>query len=178
VFILRVTLLLFRALFRDRSQLALENLALRQQLAALRRKAPRPRLRCADRSFWVSLGYDVAEATVARYMIRFFVIPTATFRLLFCFVILSQRHRPLDRPAQRDRHRSSVSLAEPLRREGRFDPDGLFSRDTALTGAFCFLSCSLGRLRNLPASNPGTYLILPVPMYGILSRPVVSLPES
>ncbi len=35
--ILRVILLLFRALFRDRSQLALENLALRQQLAILKR---------------------------------------------------------------------------------------------------------------------------------------------
>jgi len=58
------------------------------------------------------LGYDVAEATVAKYMTRrgrrppsqtwrtflrnhlrhtaacdFFVVPTATFRLLFCFVI-------------------------------------------------------------------------------------------
>jgi len=54
VSILRVILLLFRALFRDRSQLALENLALRQQLAILRHKAPRPRLRRADRAFWVS----------------------------------------------------------------------------------------------------------------------------
>src|SRR2546425_1622305 len=188
VFILRVILLLFRALFRDRSQLALENLALRQQLAILRHKAPRPRLRRADRAFWVSLawvwdqwrsalilvkpetvlrwhrqgfryfwrcksrgrpcvspevirlirrmsrenplwgaprirsellllGYDVAESTVAKYMTRrgrppsqtwrtflrnhlrttaacdFFVVPTATFRLLFCLVILSYDRR-------------------------------------------------------------------------------------
>lgn len=187
--ILRIILLLFRALFRDRSQLALENLALRQQLAILRRKAPRPRLRRADRGFWVSLirvcdqwrlalilvrpetvlhwhhrgfryfwrwkstgrpcvnpelirlirrmsqenplwgaprirsellllGYDIAESTVAKYTIRrgrrppskswrtflrnhlrhtaacdFFVVPTATFRLLFCFVILSHDRR-------------------------------------------------------------------------------------
>jgi len=41
VSILGIILLLFRALFRDRSQLALENLALRQQLAILRHKAPR-----------------------------------------------------------------------------------------------------------------------------------------
>ena len=54
--ILRVILLLFRALFRDRSQLALENLALRQQLAILRHQAPRPRLRRADRAFWVTLA--------------------------------------------------------------------------------------------------------------------------
>jgi len=189
VFILRVILLLFRALFRDRSQLALENLALRQQLAILRHKAPRTKLRRADRAFWVTLarvwdqwrsalilvrpetvlrwhrlgfryfwrwksrgrpsvtpelirlirrmaqenplwgaprirsellllGYHVAEATVAKYMTRrakrppsqswrtflrnhlrtsaacdFFVVPTATFRLLFCFVILSHDRR-------------------------------------------------------------------------------------
>jgi putative transposase len=189
VSILRVILLLLRALFRDRSQLALENLALRQQLAILHLKAPRPKLRRADRVFWVSLarvwdqwrsalilvrpetvlrwhsqgfryfwrwksrgrprvspelirlihrmsqenplwgaprirselvllGYDVLEATVAKYMTRwggrppsqswriflrnhlrttsacdFFVVPTATFRLLFCFVILSHDRR-------------------------------------------------------------------------------------
>ena len=187
--ILGVILLLFRALFRDRSQLALENLALRQQLAILHHKAPRPRLRRADRTFWVSLarvwdqwrsalilvkpetilrwhrqgfrhfwrwkskgrpcvspevirlirrmsqenplwgaprirsellllGYDLAEVTVAKYMTRrnrrppsqtwrtflrnhlrttaacdFFIAPTATFRLLFCFVILSHDRR-------------------------------------------------------------------------------------
>ena|SRR2546422_6448079 len=187
--ILRVILLLFRALFRGRPQLALENLALRQQLAVLHRKSPRLRLRPADRSFWVSLavvwdqwrsalivvrpetvlrwhrqgfryfwrwksrgrpcvspelirlirrmsqenplwgaprirsellllGYDAAEATVGKYMILrgrrprsqtwrtflrnhlrttaacdFFVVPTATFRLLFCFLILSHDRR-------------------------------------------------------------------------------------
>ena len=53
---LRVILLLFRALCRDRSRLALENLALRQQLAILRRKVVRPRLRHAERAFWVSLA--------------------------------------------------------------------------------------------------------------------------
>src|SRR6058998_2949008 len=56
VSILRVILLLFRALFRDRSQLALENLALRQQLTILRHKTPRPRLRRAGRALWVSLA--------------------------------------------------------------------------------------------------------------------------
>jgi len=56
VSILRIILLLFRALFRDRSQLSLENLALRQQLAILRRKVVRPRLRHAERAFWVILA--------------------------------------------------------------------------------------------------------------------------
>ena len=54
--ILRIILLLFRTLLRDRSQLALENLALRQRLAILRRRVVRPRLRHAERAFWVSLA--------------------------------------------------------------------------------------------------------------------------
>jgi hypothetical protein len=37
-------------------QLALENLALRQQLAVYRRTVARPRLRRTDRLFWVSLA--------------------------------------------------------------------------------------------------------------------------
>lgn len=39
-----------------RSQLALENLALRQQLAVLSRQHPRPRLRRRDRLFWMALS--------------------------------------------------------------------------------------------------------------------------
>jgi len=70
------------------------------------------------RSELLLLGYEVAEATVAKYMTPlgrrppsqtwrtflrnhlrtttacdFFVVPTATFRLLFCFVILSHDRR-------------------------------------------------------------------------------------
>src|SRR5207253_5016148 len=37
-------------------QLALENLALRQQLAVYKRTAPRPKLRTTDRLFWVGLA--------------------------------------------------------------------------------------------------------------------------
>ena len=39
--------------FRSRSGLMLENLALRQQLAVLKRKHPRPRLGPLDKLFWV-----------------------------------------------------------------------------------------------------------------------------
>lgn len=182
-----------RAFFLDRSRLALENLALRQQLAVYHRTIARPVIRQQDRLFWIVLsrvwrgwseavaivkpatvirwhragfrlfwrwtsrgaapgrpqismevillirrmsrenttwgapriqaelrllGYQLSESTVAKYMARrgqrppsqrwrtfldnhinhiaacdFFVVPTATFRLLWCFVILSHDRR-------------------------------------------------------------------------------------
>ena len=45
-----------RSALRTRTELALENLALRQQLGTLRRSSPRPRLRLTDRAFWVGLS--------------------------------------------------------------------------------------------------------------------------
>ena len=44
-----------RALFLPRTHLALENLALRQQVAVLKRSVPRPRVQRRDRIFWVLL---------------------------------------------------------------------------------------------------------------------------
>jgi putative transposase len=54
--LLQATLGTLLAAFRPRASLVLENLALRQQLAILRRCAPRPRLRPFDRAFWVLLS--------------------------------------------------------------------------------------------------------------------------
>ena len=45
-----------RSALRTRAELALENLALRQQLATLRRSSPRSRLRLTDRAFWLGLS--------------------------------------------------------------------------------------------------------------------------
>jgi putative transposase len=45
----------FRVCFRSRSDIALEILALRQQVAVLKRKRPRPILTRLDRLFWTSL---------------------------------------------------------------------------------------------------------------------------
>jgi putative transposase len=45
-----------RSVLRVRTELALENLALRQQLVALRRSTPRPRLRPTDRAFGLLLS--------------------------------------------------------------------------------------------------------------------------
>src|SRR6266705_756813 len=51
-------------------QLALENLALHQQLAVYKRTVPRPKLRTTDRLFWVVLARGlgrVATASCDRY---------------------------------------------------------------------------------------------------------------
>ena len=56
-----------RVFFRSRTDLAREVLALRQQVATLKRKRPRPRLRPLDRLFWVllrQLGSRWAEALI------------------------------------------------------------------------------------------------------------------
>ena len=45
-----------RAALRTHADLALENLALRQQLALLRRRSTRPRFGLLDLAFWVSLS--------------------------------------------------------------------------------------------------------------------------
>jgi putative transposase len=45
----------FVRLFRRRADLALENLVLRQQLAVLKRRHPRPRLQFFDKLFWVAV---------------------------------------------------------------------------------------------------------------------------
>ena len=182
---------IINAFFCDRIELALENLALRQQLAALKHKSKRPRLLKRDRIFWALLSriwanwrsallivqpetvvrwhrrgfklfwrwksrsepgrpkieleiqklirrmsrenpiwgvpriqselallsHSVSEATVRKYRIRhrkppsqtwrtflhnhardivaidFFTVPTATFRILFAFVVLRQDRR-------------------------------------------------------------------------------------
>jgi transposase InsO family protein len=180
-----------RSSVRSRRELALENLALRQQLAVLKHETKRPKLTNADRAFWVALsrlwtdwehalilvkpatvirwhrngfrlywtlksvhgggrpridaeirslirrmarenptwgaprihgellklGFEVSEATVSRYMPRrtkppsqtwraflrnhakdlvsvdFFVVPTATFRVLYVFLVLEHDRR-------------------------------------------------------------------------------------
>ena len=53
---LRLTGAVARVWFRSRLELMVEKLALRQRLAACKQKRSRPRLRPADRMFWVFLG--------------------------------------------------------------------------------------------------------------------------
>ena len=189
--LLYVLLATARSSLKLQRELAIENLALRQQLAIVQRKTKRPKLTKADRAFWVALsrlwpdwqsalilvkpqtvigwhrkgfklywtwksrhrggrppidaeirtlirrmarenptwgaprihgellmlGFEVGEATVSRYMPRrrktpsqtwrsflrnhtqdivsvdFFVVPTATFRILYVFLVLEHERR-------------------------------------------------------------------------------------
>ena len=192
--VLKVPFLFLRALVVPKFVLAMENLALRQQVAVFKQSVKRPKLRPRDRVFWKwmsilwpdwrsallivkpetvvrwhrqgfrlywrwksktgkpgrpaiaaevvalirrmcrenptwgapriqselkLLGHDVAESTVAKYMIRdrkppsqtwrtflenhvpdlvgidFFTIPTATFRVLYCFIVLRHDRRQI-----------------------------------------------------------------------------------
>jgi hypothetical protein len=54
--IAHMLLTVIRALCKGRSSLALEDLALRQQLAGLKRSVKRPKLRRRDRLFWALLN--------------------------------------------------------------------------------------------------------------------------
>ena len=55
-----VLLIIFiRSLFKSECQLALENLALRQQVAMLKRSVKRPRVSTADRLFWILFSRHV-----------------------------------------------------------------------------------------------------------------------
>jgi transposase InsO family protein len=53
--LLRLLSILFIRVFRSRRDLFLENVALRQQIAVLKRRHPQPRLAVSDKLFWVIL---------------------------------------------------------------------------------------------------------------------------
>ena len=57
LFILLIAIVVraLRAVLWSRSDLVVENLTLRQQVEALKRTRPRPRLDDADRAFWVAM---------------------------------------------------------------------------------------------------------------------------
>ena len=55
MFVVSFGALAVRAMCRRRADLVIENLALRQQVAALKKERPRPRLDDVDRAFWVAL---------------------------------------------------------------------------------------------------------------------------
>ena len=54
-FLVTLAVQALRAIFCSREELLIENLALRQQVAALKKERPRPVLDDVDRAFWVAL---------------------------------------------------------------------------------------------------------------------------
>ena len=105
--LLRIVLASVVSAFRTRRDLALENLALRQQLALFKQTGRRPQLSDADRAFWVVLSRMVRRRNPPSQTWRtfldnhvtdlvsmdFLVVPTATFRVLFVLVILAHDRR-------------------------------------------------------------------------------------
>ena len=55
IFLVTLCVHALRAIFRTRGELLIENLALRQQVATLKKERPRPVLDDVDRAFWVAL---------------------------------------------------------------------------------------------------------------------------
>jgi len=118
--IIQAIFVFLRAFIMGHAAAAAEILALRQQLAVCRQSIKRenptwgsPRIL----SELLLLGHEVAEATVAKYMVRqrkppsqtwrtflanhvpeiaacdFFTVPTVTFRVLYVFVVLRHDRR-------------------------------------------------------------------------------------
>jgi transposase InsO family protein len=68
--LLRLLLILIARLFHSRRNLILENLALRQQLAALKRSHPRPQISVTERWFWIALRRFWPEWRKALFIVQ------------------------------------------------------------------------------------------------------------
>jgi len=67
---LRQLLALIRALAEDRQRLALENVALRHQLAVLKRSVKRPKIQDSDRMFWILMTKMLKEWQEAVHFVK------------------------------------------------------------------------------------------------------------
>ena len=72
-----------RVFFRSRTDIAVEVLALRQQVAVLKRKRPK-----------MAFLRNHREAIVA---FDLFTVPTATFRVVYCFFVIEHARRRIMR---------------------------------------------------------------------------------
>ena len=68
--LMQMMISLVRSLFANKADLAMENLALRQQLAVFKRKQPRPRLTDLDRAFWTVLKDQFAAWADALVIVK------------------------------------------------------------------------------------------------------------
>ncbi len=93
--LIKSRLLTGSSLLKTQRELALENLALRQQLTVLSRSAKRPKLTITDRSFWVALKKIWPQWSDALVIVKpsTVVVSTATFRILFVFFLISHDRR-------------------------------------------------------------------------------------
>src|ERR1019366_751328 len=109
-----------RSALRTRAELALENLALRQQLANLRRTSGRPRLRKIDRAFWLVLSRlwsrwaDVLVIVEPQTVVRWH---RAGFRVFWRWK--SGRRTPAKTRSPRRPRPSSARWPKPTRRGER-----------------------------------------------------------
>ena len=67
---LPILITLLQLVLKDRTQLALENIALRQQLAVYKRTVKRPKIEDRDRIFWLSVMRMLKEWKAALVSVR------------------------------------------------------------------------------------------------------------
>ena len=111
------------AAVRPRTSLVLENLALRQQLAVLRRAAPRPRLRPMGRAFWVVLSRTWSRWTDALAIVKPATVVGWHRRGFARF--WARKSRPVGRPPLTDESVEAVGLDTSITRLIR-DRDGIY----------------------------------------------------
>jgi putative transposase len=102
------------SIFRSRANLTIENLALRQQLAILKEKGPRPRLTWIDRGFWVLLRKLWPKWSSALVIVKPETVVhwhRRGFRWYW-----RRKSRPLGRP------RANVEIRSLIRRMARENP--------------------------------------------------------
>src|SRR5260370_37395390 len=87
-----------RTFFLSRHKLALEVAALRQQLAVLKRKYPRPRLHRPDRLFWIVLRRIWPDWTDALILVKPETVVSWHRAGCHLFWRVQSRHPPLGRP--------------------------------------------------------------------------------
>src|SRR5260370_10874171 len=114
--LLEILLGTLRSTVRTRRELALENLALRQQLAVWKGRQPRPRLTAMDRIFWVVLSRLWKSWRKSLQLVRPETVvgwPRQGFRRYWAWKSRRRRGRPAIRTELRDLIRR-ISRANPL----------------------------------------------------------------
>lgn len=99
IFLLTLLIRLLRAASKSRDELIIENLALRQQVTALKLERHRPKLHDADRAFWVALRKSWSNWTSRLVVVRpETVVDWQRRRFRHHWTRISQRPTRLGRP--------------------------------------------------------------------------------